>query len=146
MRLLARGLGWGSALGAAAGFVGMPLGIALYNLDPLGIVVLPLIGSYAAVIGAGYGAVAGLVVALAAAPFASRPEVLRRLRPLWALLAAGTVAAISTLVFRPELSPGANETMAHVREDLVTFYVLPCLCAAAAAALATPKLLPAPDE
>lgn len=134
----------GARLGALGGLLGgfvLPwCGLAVANADPLGLVLIPIYGWFTAPVGAAYGLVTGTILAAVASPLRTRPRALARLRPAWAAGAAVCVTVISVAVFGWDTDPGPNETMLHVREDILSLYVAPAVGAAILAAWLTPKI------
>lgn len=141
LRTALRGAGWGAVVGLPAGFVAPWFALAALHLDPLALLLTLFYGWVTAPVGALYGAASGAITCAIASPLRADPVRLRRLRGVWAFVAAAVTAALTTAIFRPSLQPGPNETMGHVREDIAMFYVGPAVAAATAAAALVPGLV-----
>ena len=139
--LLLRGLGWGAAIGFAGGFVLLGLAGVLSRPQPAVLLFVFPVGLVSGAVGSVYGAIAGMAVATFVAPILRWRYARVAGRVIGAVVGTLVVAAMSAAVFDPDWDPGPNETENHVRDDIVVFYVLPCIMAATAGALLTPKLL-----
>lgn len=147
-----RGAGYGAALGALSGLFLVPvvgllsIGDDSIDLSALGLLAVA-VAPFGAIFGLLYGVLAGLVAAgtLMLVPAPRRAG--RLARPIVAVAAASTVAAISWLVFRPSLSVGPNQNEGHVIESVVLFYAYPCGSAILAGAVAGHRMVaPAPVD
>lgn len=122
-------LGLGLILGAGAGALAGAADIAVAGAVTAGrnaLLAAFVLATYGFGFGALVGAVTGFTLAVIMLPFTARPQLLRRLRLVWGLCAAGIVWGLCALLFgAPSLDPGPNETIANVRSDLVWFYVVP---------------------
>jgi len=140
-RLLLRGLGWGAAVGFVCGFFLLGIAGALSRPEPaMRLLVVPL-GLVSGAVGTVYGAISGMAVAACVAPILRWNHARFASRVVGAAIGTLVVVALSAAIFDPDWDPGPNETEIHVRDDIVVFYVLPCIMAATAGALLTPKLL-----
>lgn len=144
--VVARGAGYGAALGTVFGVLVIPaaglLDIGDDTTDLTAVALLTvLVAPFTAVFGLLYGAVAGLVAAGVMTAVPSRRRSTWLARPAVAVVAALTVAGISWLVFRPSMSVGANEANGHVIERAVLFYVYPGVSALIAGALVGHRLV-----
>lgn len=119
-------------LGIAGALSGPQLAVLLF-VFPVGLI--------SGAVGSLYGAVSGMAVAACVAPILRWNYARLASRVIGAVVGTFVVAAISAAVFDPDWDPGPNETENHVRDDIIVFYVLPCIMAAAAGAALTPKLL-----
>lgn len=141
--LLRRGFACGAAIGFVCGF--FVLASAAFVHDPeFGVYLLYFLvpfGLVSATIGALYGGVAGILVAVAIAPIVGRPWASAAARLLGLVVGTLVVVVMSTVLFRPSLEPGPNETQDHVRERVELFYAVPGAMAAGAGTLLTPRLL-----
>lgn len=139
---LGKGLLYGGGGGFVAGFVVPWVGAAIADWDAMALVVMLIYGWYSGAIGAAYGLVAGCLVALVASPFRNDRAALVRLRPVWALVSAAIVVALSLVLFGWKSEPGPNETSDHVLSDRLSFYLFPSIAAAATGAWLTPRIAP----
>lgn len=140
LSVVATGARLGALGGALGGFTLPWVGVAIADRSPAALVLVLVLGWVSAPVGAAYGVVTGAVVAAAAFPLRARPHLIRRLRVVWALTAALSVIAISFLLFGWDTSPGPNETMTHVWEEVLSLFALPAAGAAVLAAWLAPKI------
>ena len=137
-QLLLRGVVWGLLAGAAAGALALPLVmLAVEGVDAA--LVILVLAQLSAVYGAVYGAVIGTFLAALLVPFRHNPDLVRRLRPVWAALAAVGVAALSALAFPEARHRGPGDSPAEWRETVAVFYAVPGALAALAAAALAPR-------
>ncbi len=143
--LVARGLGWGTLLGALAGYLLVAVALAVAGGASWVAVfyALTLFGFAGAIVGAGYGLVAGGAIALLLTPLRRRRVPSVAVRTVSAVVGAMTVVVLSFVLFSPDLSVGHDRGRSSAVEELLVFYVLPAAAAILAGSFLSPRLLQA---